>query len=161
MPLRWLYRVALGAVLLLGWLTLAPLSRGGGTSYVIVNGISMLPHYRAGGLVLIRRESSYRVGEVIAYHNAQLHEVVMHRLVVREGHRFVFKGDNNSFEDPYHASAADLVGVERVYLPGVGRAVETLHQPIFFAVVLGALGIYSSRAYLPRRSRRRRRHHGY
>ena len=60
----------LGAlVLVVVWTGLLPRQLGGSMSYVIANGISMLPRYRAGDLVILRQEPSYHVGEVAAFHN--------------------------------------------------------------------------------------------
>ena len=117
----------------------------------------MLPHYRAGGLVIIRSESSYSVGEVVAYHNRQFHEVVMHRIVALDGDRYVFKGDNNPGADQYHATKSDLVGRETVYWPGGGRYLNILRNPITFAVIIGLITLIAFRP--ERRSRRRRKHH--
>src|SRR5579864_7139736 len=60
------------AVLAAAWLALAPPQLGGSTSYAITTGTSMLPNFRAGDLVLLRKESSYHVGMVAGYRNAML-----------------------------------------------------------------------------------------
>lgn len=117
----------------------------------------MLPRFHADSLVITRKQDSYHVGEVVAYHNHQLHAVVMHRIVARDGDRFVFKGDNNDFRDRYHPTKADLVGREWVYWPGAGRYLVWLRDPMTFAVVVGLVALLSVRPQ--KRSRRRRRHH--
>ncbi|MGN6252132.1 MAG: signal peptidase I [Marmoricola sp.] len=139
------------------WVTLAPVSLGGPASYVVTDGTSMLPRFEANGLVVTRASDDYRVGDVVAYHNADLHAVVMHRIVARDGGRYVFKGDNNDFEDTYHARAADLVGKEWTYWPGAGRYLVALRQPTLFAVIIAAVAAVSFRA--PRHNRKRARHH--
>ena len=35
----------------------------------------------AGDLVLVRSTGSYEIGDVVAYRNADLHQVVLHRIV--------------------------------------------------------------------------------
>ncbi|HET7386935.1 MAG TPA: S24/S26 family peptidase [Nocardioidaceae bacterium] len=150
--------VILGA-LLVGWLTVAPTAVGGPASYVVTDGTSMLPHFVADGLVITRKRQSYHTGEVVAYHNKKLHEVVMHRIVARDGDRFVFKGDNNHFRDRYHPTKAELVGKEWVYWPGAGRYLKMLRNPMTFAVIVGLFTVFSVR--LPKRNRRRRRHHAW
>lgn len=139
------------------WLTLSPTALGGPASYVVTDGTSMLPHFKANGLVITRVEPSYRVGEVAAYHNHQLHRVVMHRIVAMDGDRYVFKGDNNSFTDQYHATQADIVGKEWVYWPDGGTYLNALRNPITFATIIGLIALFAFR--VPKRSRRRRRHH--
>src|SRR5438128_2525146 len=93
--------VALGATLL--WL-LAPTAVGGRVSYVTASGVSMKPALRAGDMALLRTSSQYRVGDVVAYRSRMLHATVTHRIVARDGDRYVFKGDDNSWLDPEHVT---------------------------------------------------------
>lgn len=160
---RRVVRVAAALLLVLlaavAWRVLGPSTVGGTASYVVTDGTSMLPRFRADGLVITRQQNDYRVGDVVAYHNRKLGVVVMHRIVARDGDRYVFKGDNNGFLDTYHPVAGDLVGKEWVYWPGAGRALKSLRSPGTFALVIGLLGGFAATAYVPRRNRRRRRHH--
>ncbi|MGH3497101.1 MAG: signal peptidase I [Nocardioidaceae bacterium] len=155
----WLAAKSAGAMLLCiaAFLSFAPTKVGGPASYVVTDGISMLPHFRANGLVITHTENSYSVGDIVAYYNHQLHTVVMHRIVAIENGRYVFKGDNNNFRDSYHATKADLVGKEWVYWPGGGTYIAFLRNPVTFAFIIGVIALASLR--MPRRSRRRRRHH--
>jgi signal peptidase I len=148
------------AILISAWLAFGPVAIGGPTSYVVTDGISMLPHFKANGLVLTRAQSSYHVGEVAAYHNEQLHAVVMHRIVAIDAGRYVFKGDNNSFQDLYHPTKSQIVGKEWVYIPTAGRIFTFVRKPLAFGLIMGLLGVYGIRAYMPSQSRRRRRRHG-
>lgn len=138
-------------------MTLAPTAIGGPVSYVVTDGVSMLPHFRADGLVITRAADAYGVGEVVAYHNREMHTVVMHRIVAIQGGRFVFKGDNNPFADEYHARQADLIGREWMYWPSAGRYFSWLRSPGIFGLLIAAATLVA--VGLPRRSRRRRRHH--
>jgi signal peptidase I len=151
---RWVVGVA-GAVVL--WMLFAPAALGGPASYVVTDGTSMLPHFHGDGVVVTHERSSYDVGMVVAYHNAQLHAVVMHRIVAVDGDRYVFKGDNNDFRDQYHAKPSDLVGQEWIYLPGAGRYLRWLHSPLFFGGLVFLITLLGMRS--PRVARRRRRHH--
>jgi signal peptidase I len=142
------------------WAIFAPPQLGGKVSYVVTDGVSMLPHYRAGDLVILRKEPSYHVREVAAYHNAQLGVVVMHRIIARHGNHFVFKGDNNNFADNYLPTSAQIVGAEWIHLPRLGDVVTHLRIPAVTAVLLALLWVFSiGPAPLSRRRRRRRRHH--
>ncbi len=153
---------AFAIVLGLGtWAALAPPQLGGATSYVITTGISMLPRYHGGDLVLLRRESSYRVGEVAGYHNGQLKATVMHRIVAVEGGHYLFKGDNNDFIDSYHPTKAQIVGAEWVHLPGWGNFLLMLRAPVVGAALLGLMWLF---VFWPRsrsRLQRRRRRHAH
>ena len=147
------------ALVAAGWALLAPPILGGRTSFAITNGTSMLPHFHAGDLVLLRKEPTYHIGEVAGYHNGQLHVVVMHRIVaISDGH-YQFKGDNNDFVDSFEPTKAQIVGAEWVHLPGVGRYVEDLHVPAVAAVLCALLWLFSFRTKPTSRRRRRRRRH--
>ena len=116
----------------------------------------MLPHFHAGDLVVLRKQSGYHVGEVAAYHNKQLGVVVMHRIIARDGSHFVFKGDNNSFDDAYEPTASQIVGDEWIHLPRVGVVVQYLRIPLVAAGGLAILWLFSfGPAAVPRRRRRR------
>lgn len=151
---------AISAVLLVvAWWTLAPPQLGGGTSYMVTRGVSMLPTIRAGDLVVLRSEPSYHVGEVAAYHNPELHAVVLHRIIAVRGDRYVFKGDNNHFVTTYKPTKAQIIGREVLQLGGAGKYLLTLRVPVVAAVLLGMLWLYTfHRPRSSRRQRRRRRH---
>ncbi len=152
---------ALGTVALLAvaWAIAAPPQVGGGTTYVITTGISMLPNFHAGDLVLLRTEPGYHVGEVAGYHNGRLGVTVMHRIVAVNSGHYVFKGDNNSWVDSVQPTAAQVVGAEWVHLSGWGNVLLALRAPGLTAVVFGLawLGLFWPRS----RSRRHRRRHGH
>ncbi len=140
------------------WAGFAPPPLGGSTSYVVTYGISMLPRYHAGDLVLLRREPSYHVGEVAGYHNAQLHAVVMHEIIaIRNGH-YIFKGINNDFVDSYEPTKSEIVGAEWIRLPGAGHILLDLRTPAVAAVGLALLWVLSF-PVSHRTRRQRRRHH--
>jgi signal peptidase I len=158
---RFLAALATFALCLAAWATFAPPQLGGSTSYAITTGVSMLPHFHAGDLVLLRHESSYTVGEVAGYHNGQLGVTVMHRIVAIDGDRYVFKGDNNDFTDMFEPTAAQIVGAEWIHLPGWGNTLLTLRAPVVGAVLLGLMWVF---VFWPRsRSRwqRKRRRHAH
>src|SRR5919204_2585396 len=79
------------------WFFLAPPGLGGRTSYAVVYGTSMEPHFHRGDLVVLRRRPAYRVGEIVGYRSLKLRREVLHRIVAARGGRFTFKGDNNHF----------------------------------------------------------------
>ncbi len=142
----------------LGWRQLGPVSFGGDASYAMVQGMSMLPTIHGGDLVVTRREASYQVGEIVAYHNRILHETVIHRIVGRQGTRFVMKGDNNSFTDSYEPTSSDIVGARWIVLPGGARLLTVLHNPFVAGAVGAVIGLVALAGDdLPGRARHRRR----
>lgn len=134
-PLAALITVAL----LIFWIYFAPLSLGGQAAYVVVNGNSMEPLYHRGDLVILQRVDEVQVGEVYAYQYPDLGTVI-HRLIDRDGERFIFKGDHNSWNDGYHPETKDLVGKAWIHIPGIGNTLIWLRQPIPLALLIGLLG---------------------
>lgn len=139
---------------------LLPPQLGGATSYVITRGVSMLPHFHAGDLVVLRREPVYHVGEVAAYHNSQLGVVVMHRIYAVHGDRYAFKGDNNDFVDTYEPTQSQIVGAEWIHLPAAGAWLDKLRAPAVAAALLAGLWLYTFSSRSTSRRHRRRRRHG-
>jgi signal peptidase I len=132
--------ILLAAGLAAIWIAFAPLKLGGQVSYVLVNGISMEPHYHTGDLVLVRSAAVYQVGDVVTYHNSAMNANVIHRIIRINGDRFVFKGDNNSYLDVYRATRAEILGKLWIYLPKFGGAVSWLQLPANMALAVGLLG---------------------
>jgi len=126
------------ALLVTAWILIGPRQLGGSASYAIVVGSSMEPQLHNGDLVVARRHAHYAIGDAVVYHNADLNRNVLHRIVERDGSRFVFKGDHNDFVDPTHPRQSDLVGTLWFTVPGVGRFVEWLRVPLH-AAALAAL----------------------
>jgi len=142
------------------WFYFAPVPLGGSTTYVVTKGISMEPRFHTGDLALVRSQSSYHVGEIVAYDNKMLHSVVLHRIIGREGARYIFKGDNNNFVDPEHPAASQLIGALWLHVPGVGGRLQSIRSPalvgalLFFGVLLLTGGAFAQRRRLRRRQRR-------
>ena len=68
MSRRNLIRSSAGAALLVAaaaaWLAFAPAQLGGSATYAVVYGTSMLPHFHADDLVIVRKAGSYHAGDV-------------------------------------------------------------------------------------------------
>ena len=140
-PLR---RIAAGlalVALVALWRLLAPVPVGGTVSYVITHGISMLPEYEAGDLVLVRKAESYSVGDVIAYRSENLDQPVLHRIVEAGEDSYVTKGDNNSWFDSDHPSDADVMGKRWAHLPGAGNWLQKARSPVGATLLLGLLAL--------------------
>jgi signal peptidase I len=123
------------ALLVAAWIFLGPRQLGGSASYAVIAGSSMEPQIHRGDLVVARSRAHYKIGDAVVYHNAQLGQNVLHRIVRRDGSRFVLKGDNNDFIDPIHPKQGDLIGRLWFTAPGLGRVVEWLRVPLHAAVV--------------------------
>jgi signal peptidase I len=121
------------------WSLAAPPALGGKTSLAIVDGNSMVPTFERNDLVFLRPSSTYHVGDVVAYHSALLHRVVLHRVVSVHGGRYTFKGDNNNFLDPEHPTRSAFIGKRWFSVPAIGRPAALLHTPWIAAVLAGLL----------------------
>jgi signal peptidase I len=139
------------------WLYLAPTQIGGSTSYITTHGISMLPRFHTGDLAIVRPADHYEVGEIVAYHSTLLHIVVLHRIIARDGDRYVFKGDNNNFIDPTHPDRAQLVGALWLHVPRGGLALAWLHTPLIAGALTAIIALLL--LFVGAGEKRRRRNH--
>lgn len=140
------------------WLLLAPSQIGGPVTYVSTYGISMEPGIQAGDLVLARPQSSYDIGNSVAYHSDVIHETVLHRIVAEDADgRFTTKGDNNDWLDPDHPRAGDISGAQWVRIPQGGVWLRRLANPIVIAGLLAILLWFGSATGPIRRQRGRQR----
>ena len=126
-------------VLAAAWLFL-PTALGGGTTYVSTYGTSMEPGFSTGDLAVLRPADDYEVGDVVAYRSDGLATTVMHRIVERDGDRFVTQGDNNSFLDEEHPTADQVMGSLWFRVPQGGKALAALTSPTVLGVVSLAIG---------------------
>ena len=142
------------AVLLAALFFFAPVQVGGSTSYVVTEGISMLPKLHGGDLAVVRTHSSYRVGESVLYDSPVLHRPVLHRIVAIQDGRYFFKGDNNNFVDPGAVPQGALVGELWFRVPHAGSWVAWLGTPLHVALIAAVAAFL---LLVGRRQRRRRR----
>jgi signal peptidase I len=130
---------SLGAAMVLvltlaAWVAFAPTQLGGQASYVIVSGDSMEPGFHTGDFAIVRRASSYEVGDVVTYRHPDIGPVI-HRIIGRDGQRYVFRGDHNAFVDGYQPADSELVGKLWIRVPGMGRWLELLKTPLSLALL--------------------------
>ncbi len=149
---------ALGLIVLgLVWFYTAPVGLGGSTTYVVTHGISMEPRFHTGDLAIVRGQSSYHVGEVVAYQSKMLGTVVLHRIIGKTGSRFLFKGDNNHFIDFEHPTAKQLVGALRLHIAGAGAEFQSIRSPALVGALVAVAILLLTGGVFTRRRRRRRR----
>jgi len=139
---------ALGAAaLMLVWVfTLRPQALGGPAGYVMVRGTSMLPTFDPGDLVVVRPQSAYATGDVVAYRvpdgDTGQGIIVIHRIVggdVTAG--FVLKGDNNDALDEWHPKQRDIVGKPWLHLSHAGDMLAFTHSPLPLASLAAGIAV--------------------
>lgn len=128
---RFVGAVLLGAVVLVaaGFAT-------GRIASVVTNGVSMLPAYEAGDLVVVARADRYAIGEVVAYREPHSGEIVLHRIVGGNADGFDVQGDHNESLDTTTPAARDLIGRQVLHVPAVGRWIGS---PLTMACLAGLL----------------------
>jgi signal peptidase len=141
----------LAFVAALGWYCL-PQHLGGRADWVMVSGTSMLPRLHTGDLVLVEHQSSYRVGEVVAYRVPKgeigAGYVVIHRIIGGNGTTgWKLQGDNRTAPDLWHPTDHDVIGSKLLRIPDAWFVIRLLHMPLllglfagfaaFFMIVLG------------------------
>ncbi len=152
---RWGLRATLLLVVVvafLGW----PKSMGGQTSYSIVSGHSMNPTYHTGDLVVLRAQSTYRVGQIVVYRvpagDPAAGMFVVHRIVGGGNVTgFVTKGDNNPSVDIWTPHNIDIQGAAVLLVPQAGWVLRQGRDPLLYAV-LG--GLYCGRLLWPSRKKK-------
>jgi signal peptidase len=132
-------QLAIVAALL--WFCL-PQSVGGRAGWVLVSGTSMLPHLHTGDLVLVERQSSYHVGEVIAYRvpkgTVGAGHVVIHRIIGGNGRTgWTMKGDNRTAPDLWHPTNKNVVGARLLRIPDAWLVLRFFHTPLLLGLLAG------------------------
>lgn len=121
------------------WFAL-PQSFGGRAGWVVVSGTSMLPHLHTGDLVLVEHQSSYHVGEVVAYRvpkgQVGAGHVVIHRIIGGNGRTgWVMRGDNRTASDLWYPTNSDVIGAKELRIPGAWLVLRFLHAPLFLGLL--------------------------
>jgi signal peptidase I len=136
----------LGGIVVTGvWFGL-PQGLGGRADWVLVSGTSMLPRYHTGDLVLVEHQSSYHVGEVVAYRvpkgQVGAGHVVIHRIVGGNGATgWRVKGDNRTAPDLWYPKNRDVIGAKQLQIPDAWFVLRVFHMPVLLAL-FAASGIF-------------------
>jgi signal peptidase len=131
----------LAVVAALLWFCL-PQGVGGRASWVLVSGTSMLPHLHTGDIVLVERQSSYHVGEVIAYRvpkgTVGAGHVVIHRIIGGNGRTgWTMQGDNRTAPDLWHPTNKNVVGGKLLRIPDAWLVLRFFHTPLLLGLLAG------------------------
>jgi hypothetical protein len=104
----------------------------------------MEPKVSDGDWAFVRSRDDYNVGDVVAYRNAAVNRVVIHRIVGINNGIFTFKGDANAFTDPQAVRRSQIVGRLSFSVPLLGGMLLWLTTPInaILLVLLGGLLVH-------------------
>ncbi len=112
-----------------------------GKSVLVIATPSMTGAIDAGDVIIIEKQSSYKVGDVITYFPAADATSVTHRIVRIEGEKFYAKGDANDSEDPDPIFKSQIAGKMVKRIPKVGIIIEWLRtwQGVAFVIAIGVV----------------------
>lgn len=112
-----------------------------GKSVLVIATPSMTGAVDAGDVIIIEKQSSYKVGDIITYLPAAEATSVTHRIVRIEGEKFYAKGDANNSEDPDPIFENQIVGKMVKRIPKVGIIIEWLRtwQGVAFVIAIGVV----------------------
>jgi signal peptidase I len=128
--------VLVAGVAVLGFVALGPAQLGGPARYAIIDGSSMNPKLTDGDLAIVRVEGELEIGEIALYHDPRLEVDVLHRIVRKDGDRYVMKGDNNDYLDDARPTASELGGTLWFSIPYLGSGIEWLREPLHAAIAV-------------------------
>ena len=98
-----------------------PVRLGGATSYIIIKGNSMEPKFHTGDLAVVRKQDSYRKGDIVAYRiparSAGAGHLVIHRIIGRSHGGYLMQGDNRTTPDSWYPKPTDVLGRFRLLVP--------------------------------------------
>ena len=123
-----------------------PQGLGGRADWVMVSGTSMLPRLHTGDLVLVEHQSSYHVGEVVAYrvpkHEIGAGHVVIHRIIGGNGTTgWTMKGDNRTAPDLWYPTNHDVIGTKELRIPDAWFVLRVFHMPVLLGL-FAAFGVF-------------------
>lgn len=107
-----------------------------GCSVVTVLSGSMEPEFSPGDMLLIRRQETYQVGDVVTYE--QQGSFITHRIIEQDGISYQTKGDANNAPDGVRIRYADIYGAVLIVLPGMGNVALFLKSPLGMLVLIVA-----------------------
>lgn len=112
-----------------------------GNSVLIVATPSMSGAIEAGDTIIVRKNETYEIGDVISYFPAGDTVSVTHRIIRIEGEKYFTKGDANVSEDPDPVFIDQIAGKVVGKIPKAGIVIEWLKtwQGIAFMIAVGAV----------------------
>jgi signal peptidase len=106
-----------------------------GYSVEVVASGSMAPTIATGDLIVVKEQSSYKVGDVVTFRDSS-GNLVTHRIIAEgDDGAFTTKGDANNVADRSSVNTSDIVGSLVFVVPGGEVFVSFAQQP----AVIGTL----------------------
>ena len=146
---HWYELLALIAVLIAWYFTLAPSSLNGPVTYTVISGHSMEPTLYTGDLVMVKKQDTYALGDTVL---TQVYGgLVMHKIVWLSDTEVRTQGINNDFEDTWTLPRSAILGKQILVIKQFGTVLVNLRtNPLIFgsfAAVLGGLLLIDPRRH--------------
>lgn len=106
-------------------------------SAVVLSG-SMEPEISVGDLLIVSKQESYEVGDVVVFQDGKL--AVTHRIVSISENEVITRGDANNIDDD-PITLDDIKGAVVCVIPCVGRLVNMIKTPLGTLVII-ALAVF-------------------
>jgi signal peptidase len=106
-----------------------------GVGLTVVLSGSMEPELSVGDLLVVARQDSYTVGEVVVFQEGRIG--VVHRIIEMDGSTVTTQGDaNNAPDEPMDISR--IKGKVVLAIPMVGYLVNMIKTPVATVIILAA-----------------------
>jgi signal peptidase I len=146
------------------WIIFAPVQFGGSSSYVILTGNSMEPHFHSADLVILRQAEDYQIGDIVLYYYPDLRRAVFHRIVDFKSGQYLIQGDNNAWIDDYRPARQEILGKFWMNLPGLGKGIQWAKETTHFPILAGLTGGLATAILVvqpPRKNKRSKKKPGW
>lgn len=140
-----IYAIIFLVAVLLVWSVLA--TKNGPKIFAVLSG-SMEPAIHTGGVVIIKPESQYKIGDIVTFGKNTTKDIpTTHRIVSSRAVEgvllFTTKGDANNSSDTKEINQGNIHGKVLFTVPFVGYIIDLVRQPlgIILIIVLPAIFI--------------------
>ena len=118
-----------------------PVALGGNTTFLMVQGTSMLPTILPGSLVIIQESPEYQIDDIVAYEQKEgrYKKIIVHRIIDETEQGFVIQGDNNPRKDSGFPTEDVIIGEVLFSTPYVGDLLVMFRNPV--VLVVAAIGV--------------------
>lgn len=143
MWLRHASNLLLVAAIGVGWFVfLSPTAVGGPVGLIWVSGTSMEPGLHTGDLVVTYERSEYAVGDVVAFEIPQGGTVIHRVIEATDDGRYLFRGDNRNYDDPWLLGPDSIIGSSVVELHNAATIAAWLTRPPALAVMVALIVLF-------------------
>ena len=135
---------ALSVAAIAAWVIwLRPATFGGPVTHLIVSGESMEPTLYQGDLVVLRKQSTYGVGDIVAFEipkgDPGAGAIVIHRIIETGPDGYLLQGDNKPIPDLWRPSDEHVSGKVWFHVSDAGRFIAQVRSPLWLGAFAGAL----------------------